>query len=224
MLTPWRTGRTPKSCGPNCRARGPGTPPGSTTVTSLACWRPGGATAAVPSPSRGGTDATMAAMDLSDYVDALRTSLTQAAAAAGEQARETARLLADTMEPAVRLTVTNALSDMAAEVTAALDGGLVDIRIRGRDPEVVVVPPVAHAPAEEPLAHEDDDADEDGTVARISLRLPEQLKARAEAAAAASGVSLNAWLVRAVSAAVRAPSTPPSSGRGPRRISGFARS
>ena len=75
----------------------------------------------------------MASMDLSDYVDALRTSLTQAAAAAGDQARETARLLADTMEPAIRLTVTNAMSDMAAEVTAALEGGLVDIRLRGRD-------------------------------------------------------------------------------------------
>jgi hypothetical protein len=161
-------------------------------------------------------------MDLSEYVDALRTSLTQAAAAAGEQARETARLLADTMEPAVRLTVTNALSDMAAEVTAALDGGLVDIRVRGRDPEVVVVPPVPHAPAEEPGT--DDDVDDEGSVARISLRLPEPLKARAEAAAAASGISLNAWLVRAISSAVRAPSTPPSSGRGPRRLSGFARS
>ena len=165
----------------------------------------------------------MASMDLSEYVDALRTSLTSAAAAAGDQARETARLLADTMEPAVRLTVTNALSDMAAEVTAALDGGLVDIRVRGRDPEVVVVPPVHHEPVEEPLPDEEE-GDDDGSVARISLRLPEQLKTRAEAAAAASGVSLNAWLVRAVSTAVRAPSTPPSSGRGPRRISGFARS
>ena len=165
----------------------------------------------------------MASMDLSDYVDALRTALTQAAAAGGEQAHETARLLADTMEPAVRLTVIDALSDMAAEVTAALDGGLVDIRVRGRDPEVVVVPPVAHEPAEEPEPEEEEDGD-DGSVARISLRLPEQLKSRAEAAAAASGVSLNAWLVRAVSAAVRGPSTPPSSGRGPRRISGFARS
>jgi len=165
----------------------------------------------------------MASMDLSGYVDALRTSLTQAAAAAGDQARETARLLADTMEPAVRLTVTSALSDMAAEVTAALEGGLVDIRVRGRDPEVVVVAPVPHEPvAEEPVP--DEEGDDDGSVARISLRLPEQLKSRAEAAAAASGISLNAWLVRAVSTAVRAPSTPPSSGRGPRRISGFARS
>src|SRR6476661_6581977 len=93
-----------------------------------------------PTASSEGADATMASMDLSDYVDALRGSLTTAAAAAGEQARETARLLADTMEPAVRLTVTDALAAMAAEVTDALDGALVDIRLRGRDPEVVVVP------------------------------------------------------------------------------------
>ncbi|WP_448627423.1 toxin-antitoxin system HicB family antitoxin [Geodermatophilus sp. URMC 64] len=163
-------------------------------------------------------------MDLSDYVEALRTSLTAAAAAGGEQARETARLLADTMEPAVRLTVTNALSDMAAEVTAALEGGLVDIRVRGRDPEVVVVPPVHHEPAEEPEAPDEDAGDDDGSVARISLRLPEQLKSRAEAAAAASGVSLNAWLVRAVSGALREPRPGPPPGRGPRRYSGFARS
>src|SRR3954447_6423293 len=190
MLMSWTTGPTPKSSGRSSRAPAAGTPDARAIATSPACSRPGGATAVVPTPSCGGTDATMASMDLSEYVDALRTSLTQAAAAAGDQARETARLLADTMEPAVRLTVTNALSDMAAEVTAALEGGLVDIRVRGRDPEVVVVPPVAHEPAEEPDVEEDDD----GSVARISLRLPEQLKSRAEAAAAASGVSLNAWL------------------------------
>src|SRR3954451_4047996 len=177
MLTSWTTGPTPKSSGRSSRAPAAGTPDARAIATSPACSRPGGATAPVPTPSCGRTDATMASMDLSEYVDALKTSLTQAAAAAGEQARETARLLADTIEPAVRLTVTNALSDMAAEVTAALEGGLVDIRLRGRDPEVVVVPPVAHEPVEEP---EDDYADDDGSVARISLRLPDQLKTRAE--------------------------------------------
>jgi hypothetical protein len=165
----------------------------------------------------------MASMDLSDYVDALRGSLITAAAAAGEQARETARLLADTMEPAVRLAVIDALSAMAAEVTAALDGDVVDIRLRGRDPEVVVVP-ATHAEAEEPpTAGEDGDA-EDGSVARISLRLPDALKTRAERAAAAEGLSLNAWLIRAVALGLREPRTPPSSSRGPRRYSGFARS
>jgi hypothetical protein len=167
----------------------------------------------------------MASMDLSDYVEALRGSLTTAAAAAGDQARETARLLADTMEPAVRLVVIDALAAMAAEVTAALDGDLVDIRVRGRNPEVVVVP-AHHAEAEEPPPAPDDldDADDDGSVARISLRLPDALKTRAERAAATDGLSLNAWLVRAVAAGLREPRTPPPSGRGPRRYSGFARS
>jgi HicB-like protein involved in pilus formation len=167
----------------------------------------------------------MASMDLSDYVDALRRSLTTAAAAGTEQTRETARLLGDTIEPAVRLAVTDALSAMAAEITAAWDGGLVDIRLRGRDPEVVIVPapdPEPAGPAEDPAA--DGDADDDGSMARISLRLPESVKSRAEAAAAAAGISLNAWLVRAVAAGLREPTDPPRSGRGPRRYSGFARS
>ena len=160
-------------------------------------------------------------MDLTEYVEALRHSLTTAAAAAGEQARETARLLSDTMEPAVRLTVTDALAAMAAEVTEALDGALVDIRLRGRDPEVVVVP----APHPEPETPEPDEAvADDGSTARISLRLPDGLKARAEAAATATGTSLNTWLVRAVTAALREQSSPPPSGRGPRRYTGFARS
>ena len=160
-------------------------------------------------------------MDLTEYVEALRHSLTTAAAAAGDQARETARLLADTMEPAVRLTVTDALAAMAAEVTAALDGALVDIRLRGRDPEVVVVP-AEHPAQDEPG---DDVVADDGSTARISLRLPEALKSRAEAAATASGTSMNTWLVRAVTAALRDQSAPPPpSGRGPRRYTGFARS
>jgi hypothetical protein len=160
-------------------------------------------------------------LDLTEYVDALRAHLTAAAATGTEQTRETARLLSDTMEPAVRLAVTDALAAMAAEVTAAWDGGLVDIRLRGRDPEVVVVhaDEPAPPPPKEPAAAEDD-----GSTARISLRLPDSLKTRAEEAAAASGVSLNAWLVRAVAAGLREPTEPPRSGRGPRRYSGFARS
>jgi hypothetical protein len=166
----------------------------------------------------------MASMDLSDYVDALRSALTTAAAAGGEQARETAWLLADTMEPAVRLAVIDALSAMAAEVTAALEGSLVDIRVRGRDPEVVVVQAEEHHPAEEPPPEGDEPDGDDGSVARISLRLPDHLKTRAEAAAAAAGLSLNAWLVRAVALGLRGPAGSAPTGRGPRRYSGFARS
>jgi hypothetical protein len=166
----------------------------------------------------------MASMDLSEYVEALRRHLTTTAAAGTEQVRDTARLLADTLEPAVRLTVIDAMSAMAAEVTAALDGSLVDVRVRGRDPEVVVVPAEHEDIAPEPPL-DPDDGDDDGAVARISLRLPSALKDRAEAAAAASGISLNAWLVRAVTGALREPpSGPARGGRGPRRYTGFARS
>src|SRR3954453_21417242 len=152
-------------------------------------------------------------MDLSDYVEALRSHLTTAAAAGTEQTRGRARLLAETLEPAVRLAVTDALSAMAAEVTAAWGGGLVDIRVRGGEPEVVV----EHTRPEQP-ADDVDRGGEDGPVARISLRLPESLKSRAEAAAAPAGISLTAWLVRAVPAGLREP-TEPRSGRGPRRYS-----
>ena len=46
-------------------------------------------------------------------------------------------------------------------------------------------------------------------MSRINLRMPEQLRTRIEAAAAAAGLSVNAWLVRAAAAAADRP--------GPRR-------
>ena len=57
-----------------------------------------------------------------------------------------------------------------------------------------------------------DPAAEGGT-ARITLRLPEHLKARAEEAAERDGLSVNSWLVRAVAAAVT-PRTGNAPGRG----------
>jgi hypothetical protein len=84
----------------------------------------------------------------------------------------------------------------------------------------VVVPDAPHPAGDDaPPA----DAEAEGGTARISLRLPEPLKVRAEQAAAARGTSLNSWLVRAVAAALHTPGSTPS-GRRPRRLSGFARS
>ena len=40
------------------------------------------------------------------------------------------------------------------------------------------------------------------TTSRTTLRLPDALKSRAEAAAANEGVSLNTWLVRAITTAL----------------------
>ena len=42
--------------------------------------------------------------------------------------------------------------------------------------------------------------DDDGGTWRVTLRLPEQLRPRVDAAARDEGLSVNAWLVRAVTA------------------------
>jgi hypothetical protein len=148
-------------------------------------------------------------MDLTPYVDTLRRELAVAAEAGGDDARELAERLTAPLESATRLTMLSVLSAAMDEITRELAPGSVDVRLRGLDPDFVVTPPPTDsgAPAQpaapaEPLAPPAPaDGDEGGT-ARVNLRLPAHLKARAEEAAAREGLSVNAWLVRAVSAAV----------------------
>ncbi|MGY9068911.1 toxin-antitoxin system HicB family antitoxin [Streptomyces sp. CAS3] len=145
-------------------------------------------------------------MDLTPYVDNLRRELSVAAEAGGEDARELAERLTAPLESAARLTMLNVLSAAMDEITRDLAPGSVDVRLRGLDPDFVVTLPETGGPVEaaaEPVAPPQAplDTDEGGT-ARVNLRLPAQLKARAEEAASREGLSVNAWLVRAVSAAV----------------------
>ncbi|MFC5800141.1 hypothetical protein [Streptomyces formicae] len=148
-------------------------------------------------------------MDLTPYVDTLRRELAVAAEAGGEGARELAERLTAPLESATRLTLLNVLSAAMDEITRELAPGSVDVRLRGLDPDFVVTPPPADggAPAEPAAPVEafttavPDDGDGGGT-ARVNLRLPAHLKARTEEAASREGLSVNAWLVRAVSAAV----------------------
>ncbi|MES4901475.1 MULTISPECIES: toxin-antitoxin system HicB family antitoxin [unclassified Streptomyces] len=154
-------------------------------------------------------------MDLTPYVDTLRRELAVAAEAGGDDARELAERLTAPLESATRLTMLNVLSAAMDEITRELAPGSVDVRLRGLDPDFVVTLPPADsgAPAQpaasaEPLAPPvPADGDEGGT-ARVNLRLPAHLKARAEEAAAREGLSVNAWLVRAVSAAVEGGARP----------------
>ena len=151
-------------------------------------------------------------MDLTPYVDTLRRELAVAAEAGGDEARELAERLIAPLESATRLTMLNVLSAAMDEITRELAPGSVDVRLRGLDPDFVVTPPPADrgAPAEpsasvEPLrapALAPADGGDEGGTARVNLRLPAHLKARAEEAASREGLSVNAWLVRAVSAAV----------------------
>jgi hypothetical protein len=141
-------------------------------------------------------------MDLSPYVSALRDSLTTAAAAGDAQTRTTAGVLAAAVEPAARLAIMNALSDLAGEVTLALDDRVVEVRLDGQDVQVVVTgtPADDHEPTEDPPPP---NADPTGDISRITVRLLEELKTKAEQAAAARGVSLNAFVSQAVQGALR---------------------
>lgn len=159
-------------------------------------------------------------MDLAPYVDQLRRELVLAAGTGGDEARALAERFAAILESAARLALLEALSAAADEITEDLAPGSVEVRLRGRDPAFVVTPP----PSVRPYPEEDEtgvqperplpppDADEGGT-SRISLRVPENLKPRIEEAAAQDGLSVNAWLVRAVSAALN----PSDAGRRPAR-------
>jgi len=164
-------------------------------------------------------------MDITGYVEQLRSDLRAVAASGGDVVVDAAERLATSLDAAVRMALFEALSDAAAEITAALDGATVEVRLRGREPELVVTAapseePPADAPAQ-PLGSPDDD---DDVVARITLRLPEALKQRAEAAASSMRQSLNTWLVEAVRAAADGERAPVGPGRrAGKHLSGWVR-
>ena len=151
-------------------------------------------------------------MDLTRYVDDLRRELAVAAAAGGDDARALAERLTAPLESAVRLMLLDALSAAADEVTRELAPAAVELRLRSGEPEfVITAPPDEPVETMEPTtvpAAPPPEAD-DGATARINLRLPEQLKAGVEQAAAAERLSVNAWMVRAAAAALA-----PDDGRG----------
>jgi hypothetical protein len=136
-------------------------------------------------------------MDLNPYLAALRDDLATTASAGDETMRRAAAVLSAAIEPAARLAMMNALSDLAAEVTAALPDHVVDIRLDGRDVRVVVTETSGATKETPPPPLQDG-----GDMSRMTLRLFEELKAKAEQAANAQGVSLNTFVQQAVQGAL----------------------
>jgi hypothetical protein len=174
-------------------------------------------------------------MDLAHYVNDLQQQLEVAAEASGEQARALAERLTAPLESATRLVLLEALSVAASEITRDLAPGSVDVRLRGRDPEFVVTPPPV-SPAFEAVTDDPSrtaasssqtvpgDVEEGGT-SRTTLRLPDHVKVRIEEAAVREGLSVNAWLVRTVGAALEPKNRSPSerAPRGDDRYTGWVR-
>ena len=186
-------------------------------------------------------------MDLTPYVNAVRDELAAAAETGGPEVRALAERLAAPLESAIRLTLLDALSAAAGEITRDLAPGSVDLRLRGREPSfVVTLPPTESSfDAADRAAADRADADgapdqplvsiglrppvdgEEGVMARINLRLGQDLKDRVEEAAREAALSVNAWLVRAAAAAL-APERPTGrsggrTSRGDERYSGWVR-
>jgi hypothetical protein len=174
-------------------------------------------------------------MDLAPYVSDLQHQLEVAAEAGGDEARALSERLTAPLESATRLVLLEVLSVAASEITRDLAPGSVDVRIRGRDPEFVVTPPpVGSAPEDyadntsatalSSIQTVSGDVEESAT-SRTTLRLPDHVKVRVEEAAAREGLSVNAWLVRTVGAAVEPKNRSPSqrAPRGGERYTGWVR-
>jgi hypothetical protein len=145
-------------------------------------------------------------MDLTPYITSLREDLAATASAGDEQTRRTAAVLSAAVEPAVRLALMNALADLAAEVTTHLPEHVVEVRLDGRDVRVVVTggpgaerEPAAHQAPPPPFAQLGEGGE---NIARMTLRMVEQIKGQAEQAASAQGVSLNTFISQAVQGAL----------------------
>jgi hypothetical protein len=174
-------------------------------------------------------------MQLDRHLDRLRDRLALVAEGDHEnEARAAQRLLAS-LEDSVRLMLLDVLAAAAAEITRELAPGSVELRLRGSDPEFVVSAPADGpnrpagdvGPADDPISAGQATSGSEGNLARINLRLPEQLKGRVEQAAEQDGLSINAWLVRAVSAAVERGRAAAGGDSGPsyssRRYTGWGR-
>ena len=126
-------------------------------------------------------------MQLDSHIQAIQQDLAATASLGDEAAAEAARRLSEALGSTLHLRLLDLLGEATLEIGGQLGSGRVEVRLAGREPELVVVmdasDAVQVAPGEE-------------YTGRITLRLPESLKNGVEAAAAQEGISTNAWLVR----------------------------
>ena len=94
--------------------------------------------------------------------------------------------LLPTLEPVLRNRLLEALTEIAGELKHQLPGAHVEARLSADEVELVYL--VDEATARETPAELN---------ARITLRLPDDLKTRIETAATREGISLNSWLLKA---------------------------
>ncbi|MEV6554971.1 hypothetical protein AB0M22_04560 [Nocardia sp. NPDC051756] len=135
-------------------------------------------------------------MDLNKYTARLREDLIAAATLGDEKTQATAAALAAATESSARLVLLAALSELATELSTELGDRTVHLSFDGTEAKVDL--------RKKSSADDHPTFDEmTGDISRVTLRLVETLKSKAEEAAAQSNQSLNSWLSGAVSGALR---------------------
>lgn len=148
-------------------------------------------------------------METARFIEALERDLAAVAAVGDDATASAAERLIQALRGSAGMRLLETLGEAALEISAQLPEGHVEVRLAGQDPELVFV---GGEPAEAPAVADD------GLTARITLRLPESLKRELESAASREGVSLNTWLIRALSR-----STAPPVRRSGNRLTGYGR-
>ncbi|MCA1783822.1 MAG: toxin-antitoxin system HicB family antitoxin [Dermatophilaceae bacterium] len=159
-------------------------------------------------------------MELSPYLRAIADDLEKVTALADESTRSVTGRLLTALEPSLQMALVQAVSDAVALVSAELDGVVAVVRMEGRDP-VIAVEHTGESQAHQPPAE-----DEGDDSARVTVRLPQALKQRAEARAVESDQSLNTWIVQSIRRSTREDAFIPPFARprvpGSRRVTGWA--
>lgn len=161
-------------------------------------------------------------MDLRPLTRSVQEQLAASAAVGDEPARQAASMLSLALEPALRLALQDAVAQVAAEISAELAPGRVELGLAGAELSVRVVPPAGAEPSmsQPPAPPEPEDPADAGT-ARITFRPPQSLKARLDRAAAEESLSLNTYLVRALTAHLDQPAPTAAPAHGAGRTSGW---
>jgi predicted DNA binding CopG/RHH family protein len=149
-------------------------------------------------------------MQIDGLIQALREDLVRVASLGDETTSRAADILSVAIEASLGRRIQDALAEAALELNEQLESAHVELRVAGRDLQLVLV-----REAGEPEAPADTALD-----ARITLRLPEGLKRRVEEAASREGISVNTWVVRSL---VREAGASRSTGGSRNRLTGYGR-
>jgi predicted HicB family RNase H-like nuclease len=152
-------------------------------------------------------------MQLAHHIHAIQEDLAAAASLAPDEATvDAGRRLTQALGSSLHLRLLDVVSEAALALSDSVPGRI-EVRLAGRDPELVYVEEEEAEP--EPTQPGADDS----FSARITLRLPEGLKAQIEVAANLDGASVNTWIVRALQRGLEPRTRTVRTGR---RLSGYA--